>query len=55
MSQHDDDDDEPTHFFDWKPHNSLFPSGWKAESEETRPKPIAETDRRQSQLDLRRA
>ncbi|KAF9235457.1 common central domain of tyrosinase-domain-containing protein, partial [Melanogaster broomeanus] len=25
VSQHDNDDDEPTHFFDWKPHTGLFP------------------------------
>ncbi|KAF9220357.1 Di-copper centre-containing protein [Gyrodon lividus] len=33
VAEHDDDE-EPVEFFDWKPHNGLFPSGWKAEAEE---------------------
>ncbi|KIJ62510.1 hypothetical protein HYDPIDRAFT_169156 [Hydnomerulius pinastri MD-312] len=34
VAEHADDKNKPVYFFDWKPHNSLFPSGWKAESQE---------------------
>jgi tyrosinase len=34
VAEHSDDKNKPVYFFDWKPHNSLFPSGWKAESRE---------------------
>ncbi|KAF8841782.1 Di-copper centre-containing protein [Paxillus ammoniavirescens] len=34
IAQHANDKNQPVHFFDWKPHKGLFPSGWKAESVE---------------------
>ncbi|KAF8841411.1 Di-copper centre-containing protein [Paxillus ammoniavirescens] len=29
-------DEEPVQFLDWKPHNGLFPSGWKALADEAK-------------------
>ncbi|KAF9235094.1 common central domain of tyrosinase-domain-containing protein [Melanogaster broomeanus] len=34
VAAHDEDADEPAYFFDWTRHNGLFPSGWKAVSED---------------------
>ncbi|KAH7890355.1 common central domain of tyrosinase-domain-containing protein [Phlebopus sp. FC_14] len=34
VAEHVDDQNQPVYLFDWKPHNDLFPSGWKAEAAE---------------------
>ncbi|KAF8837814.1 Di-copper centre-containing protein [Paxillus ammoniavirescens] len=35
VAEHDNPE-EPVQFLDWKPHNELFPSGWKALADEAR-------------------
>ncbi|KIO07087.1 hypothetical protein M404DRAFT_998513 [Pisolithus tinctorius Marx 270] len=30
-----DDEGHPVYLFDWQPHNALFPSRWKTETEES--------------------
>ncbi|KAF8841780.1 hypothetical protein BDN67DRAFT_980059 [Paxillus ammoniavirescens] len=34
IAEHEDDKNQPVHFFDRNAHEDLFPSGWKAESAE---------------------
>ncbi|KAH7886251.1 common central domain of tyrosinase-domain-containing protein [Phlebopus sp. FC_14] len=36
VAEHVDDENHPVKLFDWKPHNDLFPSGWRAVATEAK-------------------